>query len=368
MGPVVGPSTAATARTLYERRRAATTALDGHRQGERGAAVALGNVSLRTARPRCSAVGAATCEERTRLRSGQPARQRALTLPASTSGSPRSAVYFKSKERPTSKFKTHSPVAPSLLRAGRTDRRRAAPPPSLLPPSPRPRPPPARQPPAGHLASHLPSNLRPLCAEWCRRASTSATPRLLASPAQKSASASRSIGFWRDFLARAAAGLLYARRRGQDEWDVGFADRINSALCSPHLALAAHPSSTPLTRLEPHPSSPLTQLPGSKYGLHPSTLTPQPFHQVSTLSSPLKLLPRRPSPFSPRAISLGCRIRDQLRQHPTSTPPATENRPPPHDYLWYTEASARVRAPGDSLLSAPSAPPERVRWRGLFLR
>ena len=206
------------------------------------------------------------------------------------------------------------------------------------------------------------------CAEWCRRASTSATPRLLASPAQKSASASRSIGFWRDFLARAAAGLLYARRRGQDEWDVGFADRINSALCSPHLALAAHPSSTPLTRLEPHPSSPLTQLPGSKYGLHPSTLTPQPFHQVSTLSSPLKLLPRRPSPFSPRAISLGCRIRDQLRQHPTSTPPATENRPPPHDYLWYTEASARVRAPGDSLLSAPSAPPERVRWGGLFLR
>jgi len=91
------------------------------------------------------------------------------------------------------------------------------------------------------------------CAEWCRRASTSATPRLLASPAQKSASASRSIGFWRDFLARAAAGLLYARRRGQDEWDVGFADRVNSALCSPNLALAAHPSSTPLT-LDPHPS------------------------------------------------------------------------------------------------------------------
>ena len=89
------------------------------------------------------------------------------------------------------------------------------------------------------------------CAEWCR-VSTSATPRLLASPAQKSASASRSIGFWRDFLARAAAGLLYARRRGQDEWDVRFADRINSALCSPHLALAAHPSSTPLT-LDPHP-------------------------------------------------------------------------------------------------------------------
>ena len=190
MGPAPPPPRA---RCMCECRRPATTALDGHRQGERGVAVALGNVSLRTARPRCSAVGAATCEERTRLRFGQPARQRTLTLPASTSGSPRSAVYFKSKERPTSKFKTHSPVAPSLLRAGRTDRRRAAPPPSLLPPSPRPRPP---APPAGHLASQPPPRTSVPCAEWCR-VSTSATPRLLASPAQKSASASRSIGFWR---------------------------------------------------------------------------------------------------------------------------------------------------------------------------
>ena len=145
------------------------------------------------------------------------------------------------------------------------------------------------------------------CAEWSRRASTSATPRLLASPssspAQKSASAgSRSIVLPTSVRGTCGCGLLYARRRGQADWDAGFADRIETQPyvrpTSPSpLTLHRHPSGEGSTlTLNPHPSSPLTQPPGSKYGLHPSTLTPQP--------STLKLPPRHLSPFSPRVISL----------------------------------------------------------------
>ena len=134
------------------------------------------------------------------------------------------------------------------------------------------------------------------------------------------------------------AGLLRARRRGQDGWGVRFADRSNSALCSPHLTLAAHRSSIPLT-LDPH-SFALTLIPQPSSPLNP---------QVSPRPSLSVLCPT----FSPMVFSLG-----QSSSTNPSTPPVLHQHTPSarrqhstsctrtrtHNYLWYIEASAQVRA------------------------
>ena len=263
--------------------------------------------------------------------------------PSSTSGSPRSAVY-ESRKRPASKFKTRS--RPSYRCARRADRRHAAPPPSLLQPSlvRRRAPLPARRSPAASRPPRLapfPEPPPPVQDEvvgllWLLR-----RPRLGAQPLppneHKLVRLLVRLLFGRGEIAQ-RAGLLRARRRGQDMWGVRFADRSNSALCSPHLTLAAHRSSTPLT-FDSHPFA--------------LTLIPQPSSPLNPQVAPRPSLSVLCPTFSPMVFSLG-----QSSSTNPSTPPVLHQHTPlalhqhstsctrtrTHNYLWYIEASARVRA------------------------
>ena len=134
------------------------------------------------------------------------------------------------------------------------------------------------------------------------------------------------------------AGLLRARRRGQDGWGVRFADRSNSALCSPHLTLAAHRSSIPLT-LDPH-SFALTLIPQPSSPLNPQ-VAPRPSLSVlcPTLSPMVFSLGQSSSTNPSTPPVLHQHTPSARRQHSTS---CTRTRT--HNYLWYIEASAQVRA------------------------
>ena len=213
LGPVVGPE------HHHGARAAVAAAIIKGGEVRRGAAVALGNTSLGSVRPGCSAAERRPASSATSyLFFGQPLRTRARAhppplparlAPQSTSrGSGRRPSSRRARARPTG-----APVAPIAV----TPRRHrafynrhwsvAAPP----------RPPASRRPPAAHLALHRPSNLRPPCrmksSGFCGFCAGHALARSLSR--QMSTSASRSIAFWarRDSAACGSAACSAARSR-----------------------------------------------------------------------------------------------------------------------------------------------------------
>ena len=131
------------------------------------------------------------------------------------------------------------------------------------------------------------------------------------------------------------AGLLRARRRGQDGWGVRFADRSNSALCSPHLTLATRRSSTPLT-LDSHPFA--------------LTLISQPSSPLNPQVAPRPSLSVLCPTLSPMVFSLG-----QSSSTNPSTPPVLHQHTPLALHQHSTSCT-RTRNPQLSLIHRGQRP------------
>ena len=307
----------------------------------RGAAVALGNASLGSVRPGCSAAkrrpacsATSVSVPCTRARAHPPPLPARLAPQSTSRGSGRRPSSRRARARPTGAPVAPIAVTPRRHRAFYNRHWSVAAPPPL----------PARRSPAASRPPRLapfPEPPSPVQDEVVGLLRLLRRPRLGAQPLppneHKLVRLLVRLLFGRGEIAQ-RAGPLRARRRGQDMWGVRFADRSNSALCSPHLTLAAHRSSTPLT-FDSHPFA--------------LTLIPQPSSPLNPQVAPRPSLSVLCPTFSPMVFSLGQSSSTNpstpsvlhqhtplaLHQHSTS---CTRTRT--HNYLWYIEASARVRA------------------------
>ena len=201
LGPVVGPEHHHGARTArHHRGLCIWAAIIKGGEVRRGAAVALGNTSLGSVRPGCSAAERRPASSATSyLFFGQPLRTRArahppplpaLLAPQSTSrGSGRRPSSRRARARPTGAPVAPIAVTPPHHRAFYNRPWSVAAPPC---------PPAGRRPPAAHLALHRSPNLRPPCrmksSGFCGFCAGHALARSLSR--QMRTSASRSIAFW----------------------------------------------------------------------------------------------------------------------------------------------------------------------------
>ena len=191
----MGPGTTTTARTPPATSGLWEAIIKGG-EVRRGAAVALGNASLGSVRPGCSAAkrrpacsATSVSVPCTRARAHPPPLPARLAPQSTSRGSGRRPSSRRTRARPTG-----APVAPIAV----TPRRHRAfynRPWSVAAP---PRPPATRRPPAAHLAFHRPSNLRPPCRMKSSGFSGFCAGHALARSLsrQMRTSASRSIAFW----------------------------------------------------------------------------------------------------------------------------------------------------------------------------
>ena len=191
----MGPGTTTTARTPPATSGLWAAIIKGG-EVRRGAAVALGNASLGSVRPGCSAAkrrpacsATSVSVPCTRARAHPPPLPARLAPQSTSRGSGRRPSSRRARARPTGAPVAPIAVTPRRHRAFYNRHWSVAAPPC---------PPAGRRPPAAHLALHRSPNLRPPCrmksSGFCGFCAGHALARSLSR--QMRTSASRSIAFW----------------------------------------------------------------------------------------------------------------------------------------------------------------------------